>query len=210
MTLMPFTYPWIFRMHLSGAKTLLDVGSGNGEFMQVINYDNKFAATGVELYPEYIKKSKTFGVYKKVIKQDIRKIKFSKKSFDAVISSQVIEHLKKKEGILHIKLMEKIARKKVVIGTPNGHFHQEEYDNNPLQEHQSHWGIADFQKLNYQVYGQGLKFIYGEHGLLANHIFKLLPLRLLAYLISYIASPLVYFSPHLAAHIIAVKKITDN
>lgn len=203
--MIPLTYPWIFRYKLADVKSVLDVGCGNGEFMSIVNADKNYQITGVDLFAPYLKQAKSYGVYKKLIKQDVKAIIFKSGEFDAAISSQVIEHLTRKQGLEHIKKLEKFASKKIIIGTPNGHFHQEGYDGNHLQEHHSEWTYQDFQKLGYQTYGQGLKMVYGEHGLLNTSVGSFMPIKLMLFLISFILSPLVYFNPQHAAHTIAVK-----
>jgi SAM-dependent methyltransferase len=203
--IIPFSYPWIIRRHFNGAKTVLDVGSGDGAFMFTVNADKRYEVTGVELFDPYIKKARKLNIYQKIVKQDVRKIEYKNNSFEVVHSSQVVEHIKKEEGVKLIQKCVKIAGRAVIIGTPNGHFHQEEYDDNKLQEHHSEWDITDFRKLGFRVYGQGLKAVYGEHGLLHTPIgnFPIVKHALMA--VSFVLSPIVYFSPHLAAHLIAVK-----
>lgn len=202
MRMLPFTYPWIVRKLLTGK--VLDVGCGNGDFFAQVNFDKIYEAVGVELFDPYIDAARRVGAYKKIIKKDVRKIDFPELSFDTVLCSQVIEHVTKKEGDALIILMEKIATKRIIIGTPNGHYHQESYDGNHLQEHKSHWSVADFQKKGYHVYGQGLKYIYGEEGLLQKYGNNLV-IKYMLFLLSYITGPIIYFFPTLSAQLIAVK-----
>lgn len=203
LSLLPFSYPWIVRHHIEDEKKILDVGCGDGAFMAILNRDKKYKVTGVDLFGPYLKKAKSLGVYQKVIKKDIRKINFKKNSFDVVICSQVIEHLNKKDGLVLISKIKQIAPK-VIIGTPNGRFSQEEYDENRLQQHRSAWNSQDFEKLGFKVYGQGLKLIYGEDGLMSKFGSNTL-INFLLSITSYCLSPIVYFIPDLGAHIIAVK-----
>lgn len=206
--LLPYMYPTIMRNKLQDTKTVLDLGCGKGEFMKMINFDKKFDVTGVELFEPYIKEAKKTGLFRKIIKSDLRNIKISSKSYDAVILNQVIEHLTKKDALKLLKELEVYAKKSIIIGTPNGHYHQEEYDDNELQTHLSHWRAKDFKKLGYSVHGQGLKLVYGENGITniqTNSIVKLF-----WYIISYFMSPLVYYNPEIAAYIIAVKKSRSN
>lgn len=204
--LLPFSYPFIIRINLKHVHTLLDVGSGNGRFMQRINWDKKFKVVGVELFDVYIRQAKATKLYDKILKQDIKKLTFEKNSFDAVLASQIVEHFTKKEGILFIKKMERWARNTVVIGTPNGHFHQEAYDDNNLQEHLSSWSPQDFRKLGYCVYGQGFKLVYGEDGLLHTFLGRFFPTRILIFTFSYLMSPFVYYLPQYGTYLVAVKK----
>lgn len=202
--LVPFSYPWIFKNSLKNVKTILDVGSGKGEFVKTINYNKLYIIDGVELFKPYIKLASKTDLFRKIFSKDITKLSFNTESYDAVICNQVIEHLNKREGFKMIEKMEKYARKTILIGTPNGHWHQDEYDNNKLQEHRSHWEISDFKSLGYTVRGQGLKLIYSEKGLI-NNFENYLPIKLILYFISYLMSPIIYYFPSIAAYLVAIK-----
>lgn len=204
LKLFPLTYPWIIKYHMKDIKKVLDLGCGDGSFMAILNKNKEYKVTGVELFEPYLNKAKRLGVYKRLIKKDIRKRTFKKGSFDVLLCSQVIEHLEKEEGLKLIPDFQQIAAK-VIIGTPNGHFSQEGYDKNHLQRHKSTWSVEDFEKMGFKVYGQGLKIIYGEDGLLTKTICKNIFIKTFLYAISYATSIIVYFMPRLAAHIIAIK-----
>lgn len=204
LTCIPFSSPWIIRHHLGNAKTVLDIGCGDGQLMVKVNYDKKYEVTGVDLYRPSLKKAKKTGVYKKTVLSDLKKLKFKQKSFDVVLASQVIEHVSKKNGLRIISSMEKIAREKVVISTPNGFVPFEPFedkDNNPLQIHKSGWRIKEMQRLGYKVYGQGSEFIYSSTGLL----YRFRKLKNLLVIISYLLSPITYFYPNSSFIIIAIK-----
>lgn len=202
----PFVYPFIIRANLKHEKTLLDVGSGNGRFMQRINWDKKFKVIGIELFDAYIRQAKATKLYEKIVKQDIRKLTFEKNSFDAVLASQIVEHFTKKEGISLIKKMERWARNTIIMGTPNGHFHQEEYDGNKLQGHKSSWYVEDFRRLGYRVYGQGFKLVYGKDGLLHTFLGTFFPTKILIFVFSYLMSPFVYYFPQYGTYLVAIKR----
>jgi 2-polyprenyl-3-methyl-5-hydroxy-6-metoxy-1,4-benzoquinol methylase len=203
----PFTYLNIFNSLLSESKTVLDVGCGHGKFMKQLNSEKQFEATGVEIFDEYITQAKNTDAYIDVVKQDIRKLDFPNMSFDAVMLSQVIEHLTKEEGLEIMRRAEKIAEKVVIIATPNGSFDQGEYDGNKFQEHHSSWLTQDFQKLGYTVYGQGANFIYKDDGLYHKWAGDNNLKKTILFGISFLLSPLVFFVPKLGAQLIAVKKI---
>jgi len=202
---LPFSYSWILRHQMGGSRTVLDLGCGDGALMSFLNKDKRYQVTGIDLFRPDLKKAKETGVYSKLIYGDIRKLKIKKNSFDLVFSSQVIEHLEKKEAVALIKILEKIAKKKLVLGTTNGFFPFERIegnDNNPLQVHKSGWSIKEFKKMGYEVYGQGIGAIYKPGGL--GH--RVIYLRLFLYIFSYLLSPLIYFYPNLSAYLIAVKR----
>jgi GT2 family glycosyltransferase/ubiquinone/menaquinone biosynthesis C-methylase UbiE len=201
----PLTYAWIFSQQLSDCKTVLDVGCGHGQFMNQINDQRQFVITGVEYFEEYIQAAKQTGAYREVHKLDILEIDYPPHTFDAVVLSQVIEHLKTDEALALLKKIEQIAVKKVIIATPNGAYEQHEYDNNPLQKHQSSWVPKQFTQLGYKVYGQGWKVIYADHGLYNSPLRHIPGLKYLLFAISFMLSPFIYNNPQHAGQIIAVK-----
>lgn len=206
--LIPFAYSAIIRSNLRRSKTVLDVGCGDGHFMSQINSDKKFEVLGVDFFDPYIEKAKKTGVYKKIIKMDIKKMQLRKQIFDSVLASQVVEHLTKKEALKIIKKMEKYTLSTIVIGTPNGRFDWGPRDGNKLQKHLSQWTADEFRKIGYTVYGQGLKLVYGQDGLLETNLGKFKILRLALFLLSYFSSPFVYIFPQYATYLIAVKDRT--
>lgn len=203
LDIFPFTYQWIIARELVGTKTILDVGCGDGYLISLLNKDKKFRVVGVDLYKPYLKIAKERGVFKRLIRKDIRYLKFPEKSFDVVMSSQVVEHLGKRESQRLIREMERIARYKVLVGTTNGFFPFDAIeggDKNPLQVHKSGWSPEEFRKQGYKVYGQAAGFIYKPGGL--GHRFK--ELGYVFYAISYLLSPLIYLFPKFSTYLVAV------
>ncbi len=90
-------------------------------------------------------------------------------SFDEVVALDLIEHLTKDDGFQLIDAMERVARRKVIIFTPNGFLPQEPYDDNIYQRHISGWSAAEMQERGYRVYGiQGWKPLRGELAAIRN------------------------------------------
>ncbi|MBU4242294.1 MAG: SAM-dependent methyltransferase, partial [Nanoarchaeota archaeon] len=84
-------------------------------------------------------------------------------SFDCVLASDLIEHLTKEEGNKLIKMMEKIAKKRVIIFTPNGFLPQGEFNKNPWQVHKTGWTVEEMQKKGYKIIGiNGIKSLRKE------------------------------------------------
>lgn len=77
----------------------------------------------------------------------------AERSFDCVASIDVIEHLTPEEGLRFLRTLERIARKRVVIFTPNGFLPQPATADNAHQEHISGWSAAQMQSLGYRVFG---------------------------------------------------------
>jgi len=146
--------------NLKDCKTILDIGCGDNSPLRLLN--NKYQMTGVDGYKKALLESKKKKIHNDYIQLDITKLSrsFKNKSYDAVIALDVIEHLPKKEGDKLLMDMEKIARKVVILNTPNG-FTKQHNKANDLQEHLSGWTSEDFKKAGYKVRGlYGYKPIY--------------------------------------------------
>lgn len=157
-------YYGLLRKHLTNMTSVLDIGCGARSPLGGI--PKTFHAVGADIFNESIAKSKKLHIHDEYIQGDVMDIaKIVKpKSFDAVIALDLIEHLTKKQGERLLTIMESIARKKVIVMTPNGFYRQEPYENNPYQIHKSGWGVNDFRKRGYDVYGiRGLKSLRGEY-----------------------------------------------
>lgn len=189
--------------NLKDCKTILDVGCGSNSPLQEI--PKHFSSVGVDIFGPSIEESKRKKIHDTYKKINILKIDtiFKEKSFDAVICLDVIEHFTKKEALQLIKKMEKIAKKKVILLTPNGFYHQDMHEHNPYQVHKSGWFTKDLQKLQYSVYGlRGYKKIRGEYATI-----RLKPWIFWA-MIAFISEPILYFFPQQSYHLLGVKHVS--
>ena len=100
--------------------------------------------------------------------------------------------------------LEKLAKKRIIVGTPRGFMEQpdEFLDDNPYQVHKSGWSIDDFTSRGYKVRGVGFWPIWSYHGFGRN---ANIITTVIANIISYLISPLIYFFPTLGAGVIAIK-----
>lgn len=156
-------FPKEFGKSLVGINSLLDVGCGSHS--PIRPFSKSFYSVGVDLYEPSIEKSKQDGIHNDYKKIDVLEIgnNFKPDSFDCVIALDVIEHLTKEEGYKLLDMMEKIARKKVIIYTPNGFIPQGADDGNLWQIHKSGWSTEDMKKRGYKVIGEnGLQKIRKE------------------------------------------------
>jgi SAM-dependent methyltransferase len=162
-----FTEQFTRRLNLEiegTCETLLDVGCGSNSPIQHLSPRLRHTV-GIDAFAPAIDSSRALGIHDEYYLMDALKIGeyFHPRSFDCVLASDLVEHLNEQDGLNLISQMEKIARKKVIIFTPNGYLTQGEYYNNPLQKHLSGWTPRQMRSLGYHVIGiQGLKWLRGE------------------------------------------------
>ncbi|MDP2638257.1 MAG: class I SAM-dependent methyltransferase [Candidatus Levybacteria bacterium] len=196
-------YYKVLENELKEMKSVLDVGCGENSPLARVN--KNFNSVGVDIFESSITKSKKAKIHDDYKVGNILKIDtlFKPKSFDVVIALDVVEHFEKKDAIKLLKAMDKVAKKKVVILTPNGFAKQDPYDGNPFQEHKSGWSISDFKNLGYNVFGmRGLRFLRGGEG---GASIKFKPWFLWG-AISALSQPFCFFIPQIACQLLAVKE----
>lgn len=189
------------------ALTILDVGCGQGYPIRLIRIIMKpEKVVGVDLFEKYIKEAKRAYLHDEYVVSDIRKMKFPTKSFDVVLASHVIEHLKPSDASKFIKDLERIAKRQVIIATPIGEMYHPPVDGNHLQLHLSHFYPRDFKKFGYKTVKYGRKSLLGEFGLV--HKVKSDIVKKFLFIFNIIISPLYYWDQSFADYIfVAYKKI---
>lgn len=153
---------------VGSCDTLLDLGCGRQSPVKEFS-GSLSRVVGVDRHVPYLEESLAAGIHHEYRQADVLEIGgvFEPKSFDCVVALDLIEHLPKEEGLRLIPLMERIARKKVIIFTPNGFLEQRAYDDNALQEHLSGWSPAEMRALGYRVIGvNGWRPLRGERGVI--------------------------------------------
>jgi SAM-dependent methyltransferase len=160
-------FPFLFTTELEKAigtncKTILDVGCGSNSPIRF--FSNKYYSVGIDAYIPSIEKSKEKGIHNKYLNITFSELgKIGSGAFDCVVALEVIEHLKKNEGLRFLDNIERIAKKKIIVFAPNGFLLQSKYDNNPWQIHRSGWEPKEMRKRGYKVVGiSGLKTLRGE------------------------------------------------
>lgn len=150
-------YPRLLDRVVGDAETLLDVGCGAQSPAYLATRRIK-TSVGLDGFAWSIERSQAAGVHTKYIQGDVLAVAdlFKSRTFDAVVCSDVIEHVTKDDGFKLMAAMEGVARKRVIIGTPNGFMPQDgSYEGNRLQKHLSGWRVWDFEDRGYRVYGFG-------------------------------------------------------
>jgi len=181
-------------------KNLLDLGCGSNSPIQY--FSKKCYCVGIDIYEKNIEESKSKKIHNEYFQIDVLNINehFQPNSFDCVVALDLIEHFPKDKGIQLIKVMENVAKRRIVLFTPNGFVPQHD-EKNPWNRHKSGWTVEEMRSRGYKVIGMnGLKYLKGEF---AAPRYK--P-RLLWYLISEITQLFVRNRPKLAYQILCVKE----
>lgn len=184
-------------------QTLLDVGCGCNSVVQYFKGRLK-KTVGVDMFGEAIKESRRKRIHNRYINCNVLDIKkqFGPKSFDCVISIDVIEHLKKNEAKKLIREMEIISKRYVVIQTTNGFIFQGPEEGNPYQVHRCGFMPDDLKRLGYRVIGMdGPKILRGKCAKIKHH-----PMMLFA-IIANLLTPIFKYLPSYSFNMLAYKKI---
>ncbi len=189
---------WLLR----DCSSVLDLGCG--ESSPISRIKKHFTSVGVDAYSPSIVKSKKLNIHDRYILCDLLSIdkKIKSKSFDAVILLDVVEHFSKRDGLRLLKQAERVARKKIVVLTPNPYYRQDELGGNPYQLHKSGWKLTDFQNRGYCIRGlRGWKALRREYATI-----YLKPWLFWA-LLAFFSEPFLYFWPETSYHFLAVKRL---
>jgi hypothetical protein len=130
--------------------TLLDVGCGPRSPLAAVPHS--IARTvGAEIYEPALRESARQGIHSEYVLMDVKEIlqSYGCSSFDVVLASDVIEHFERGEADSLIRAMEHVARKRVIIMTPNGFQAQGAREGNPFQVHRSGWTVGDMRARGY-------------------------------------------------------------
>ena len=142
---------------LSGCGTILDIGCGRAS---PVRFVHNARLLGVDAFEQDIGQARTLGTHDDFVVCDARNIRtrFRPKEFDACVALDLIEHLTKEEGLGLVRDMEVLAKKRVVVFTPNGFLSQASREEGDFQEHKSGWEVQEMKELGFQVLGLcGLK-----------------------------------------------------
>lgn len=191
---------------------MLDLGCGPASPIQ---YCSVSYSLGVDIYKPFIEISQRKGIHQDYLVSDVASVNFADKSFDAVVLIEVLEHLTKEDGALLLEKIEKWARKKIIITTPNGYLPQSALSENPYEVHSCGWSVDEFKKRAYKAYGiSGWKFLRTEntaegYGASGNAMFSTLRFhpRLFWIIVSGLSQLLTYYFPRLAFEVFYVKDL---
>ncbi len=189
---------WFLRMELRDCDSVLDLGCGGNSVLRYIPH--RYWSVGVEAWKNSLEESKSKHIHDEYILADITRMELIEKSVDAVILLEVLEHLTKEEGKLLLEKMTRVARKKIILTTPNGFVPQED-EANPHQLHKSGWEISELKDLGFDAFKGhgGLKSV----GRWSDSQFAFM-------IVQSIPQKIAYFSPTRSNGILCMKRIDSG
>jgi hypothetical protein len=164
---------------------------------------------GVEAFHPYVETARLNQTHDEIWETSILGLDIEENSFDAVTLIDVIEHMTREDAQKTITLAKFIARKKVVINSPNGFIAQEALDGNELQKHLSGWDLPDMKSLSFGVRGlAGLKVLRREvdNGSMGDDLLTTIRFRprFFWFIVSTLSQPITYFVPRFAFSLFSV------
>ena len=146
---------------------MLDVGCGKGKWGFLARLNAQFLVkeppeeiVGCDVFLPYLRFVNGLGVvYNALVLCDARSLPFRSKVFDIVLVAELLEHLSKEDGEKVLTESERVARKRIILTTPQYPLPQATIDNNVYQQHLSRYTAKELQKRGFTVQGIGLRIL---------------------------------------------------
>lgn len=153
-------------------KEFFDIGAGAGKYGVMTKRIYPFInTTAIEIEKDYIAKFDLNKIYSEVWNisaLDLMKEKFIDKSFDVVMMGDVIEHLKKSEGVDLLNFL--VYRTRWIIIEFPYHYLQNSVDGYYSEAHMSVWDKSDFSLFESKFYKKKSQRLVIIKGYLENKI----------------------------------------
>lgn len=132
----------IMQLNIGQPKNILDVGGGNGEFInQIIHKKKTPSATVIDLDKDSLEKGKKKFPNISFVEMDAEKIKFPKKSFDLVICKDVLHHCSNPKKI--ISELVRVGKDVLIIEARKGDKHLDKY----IPQGHNHFTLEEFREI---------------------------------------------------------------
>ena len=190
------------RHALAGCDTILDVGCGAASPLAAARVTGR--VWGIDVAPVALAAARRLGFHAGLVRADAAALGsvVRPRSVDAVVGLDLIEHFERAAALAVVADLERIARRRVVLLTPNGFVPQPPAPDNPHQEHRSGFTPTDLRGIGYRVRGvYGLKWLLGPYA--ECRVFP----RVLWRRVSDLSAPLTAPLPALSFALLATKDV---
>lgn len=180
-------------------KRILDVGFGKGAWgfmLRTLPGGRQAIIDGIEVHRPDAEYVESLGVYNSVFIQDATSQLQALNNYDYVLCFEVLEHLPKQQSEELLATIERIAKNKFFISTPNGKDIRDSVDKNAHSAHLCGWTSREFKTRGFKVEGLGFIFEPRDH----NQKFW--------YLGHYAMTPLTRFLPSLSKTLFVYKNMS--
>lgn len=130
-------------------ETMFDIGIGYGEIgrdIKSVLYDVEL--NGVEVFLPYLYHERSFvSIYKRVIIADIKECIGKLWNVDATVAFDIIEHLKKEDGIDVIRYLTSISKYGLLVSVPIIKYPQGIIEDNEAERHLYNWTIPEMEEI---------------------------------------------------------------
>jgi len=148
---------------LADCDSVLDVGCGVNSPLRFLSCKR---LVGVDAYQPDLDRARATRTHDEFVLTDAHNLttSFQANDFDACVALDVIEHFTKSDGLTFLQTLESLARRKVVILTPNGFLPQSSKVEGDFQKHLSGWEPEEMNDLGYRVIGlDGFRRLRTDH-----------------------------------------------
>jgi hypothetical protein len=149
--------PSLLSKEIDNDWTILDAGCGRTSALQGVNKGSY--SVGLDFYKPYLIKIRGLSAHNACVLGDVRALPFKSNSFDCVVATEILEHLSKLDGLKMLAEIERVAKKKILMTTPNGFLPTYAGpDDNSDETHLCGYDVSELVNLGFRVYGfHGLK-----------------------------------------------------
>ena len=182
---------------LQGCESLIDLGCGENSWIRLLRFPGE--KRGVDAWEPAVRRSAAARIHDTYAVGDIRTLPLE--PADAILCLDVIEHLPKGDSAAVVESLDRLARRLVVVITPNGFLEQHPVDGNEMQRHRCGWSSAELRQAGFEVFGiEGLRGLRGEFGRIARRP------KAFWWLVSKFSEAYVWHHPERAFALMAMKR----
>ncbi len=178
-------------------ERVIDVGCSDGRGSDALH---RLGSMGADVYRPALASAYLSGRRGPVAQADARRLPFHNQGVDVAVCLDVVEHFDKTDALIVLAELERIARRLIIVFTPNGFVPQPPGEDEPWQEHRCGFDAKELEGLGYRVTGRGgVRHLRGSYGRFRFGVVGQ---------VAAVGSGLVTRShPGLAFHLLAVKEL---